>query len=244
MEEDNSTPEVMLAQEQAVIRRGPGIRSGVEAAFGFGGETEGTLVLTDRRIVYVHGDEKEVELRVGAWSAKRLYFSDVESLSSMSLDAASVEIPLSKIVKIAGHNGEAISPKLEVTWTGEGGSAQTAEFVQQITGGSRRKNLNDWANVIQKLKARQLKVAALPPAPAADTLEGRILGVLGDMQQKGLLTVENEVEEKYKLDLDPDEVESACGKLVAAGLVRKFAPQDEDPSYVKVSPLGEDDLSS
>src|SRR5271157_764978 len=116
MGEDDSTPEVMLAQEQAVIRRGPGIRKGVEAAFGFGGETEGTLVLTDRRLVFVHGNEKEESLRIGGFSAKRLYFSDVGSLASMPLDSASVEIPISKIAKVAGHHGEAIAPKLEVNW--------------------------------------------------------------------------------------------------------------------------------
>ncbi len=51
--------EIMLSQEQAVIRRGPGVRKEVESAFGLGGETEGTLVLTDRRLVYVHSNEKE-----------------------------------------------------------------------------------------------------------------------------------------------------------------------------------------
>src|SRR5271169_3651764 len=113
----------MLAQEQAVIRRGPGIRKGVEAAFGLGGETEGTLVLTDRRLVYVHGNEKEDDLRVGAWSEKRLYFSDVDTLDSMPLDSASVEIPLSRIAKVKGHSGEAVAPKLEVRWTDQGGAA-------------------------------------------------------------------------------------------------------------------------
>ncbi|HEV2390418.1 MAG TPA: hypothetical protein VGS04_06810, partial [Nitrososphaerales archaeon] len=117
MGQDNSAPEVMLAQEQAVIRRGPGIRKGVEAAFGLGGETEGTLVLTDRRLVYVHGDEKEETMRIGGFSAKRLFFSDVESLSSMPLDSESVEISISKLVRVVGHHGEAIAPKLEVTWT-------------------------------------------------------------------------------------------------------------------------------
>ena len=110
MGQDDSAPEVMLAQEQAVIRRGPGIRKGVEAAFGMGGETEGTLVLTDRRLVYVHGNEKEESVRIGGFSAKRLYFSDVESLDSMPLDSESVEIPISKIAKVAGHHGEAIAP--------------------------------------------------------------------------------------------------------------------------------------
>lgn len=242
MPQDNSKQEVMLAQEQAVIRRAPGIRKEIQATFGVG-DTEGTLVLTDQRLVYVHGDEKEEGLPIGGWSAKRLYFSDVETLDSMPLDSASVQIPISKIAKVAGHRGEALAPKLEVSWS-DGGKARADEFVQQITGGSRKKNLNDWAKVIQKLKAGQLKIAQLPPAPGDDTLEGRILRVLGDMQQKGLFTIEEEVEGQYKVDLDPDEVESACGKLVVAGLVRKFAPSDEDPSFVKISPLGDDDLGA
>ena len=244
MGQDDSRPEVMLAQEQAVIRRGPGIRKGVEAAFGFGGETEGTLVLTDRRLVYVHSNEKEEGIRIGAFSAKRLFFSDVESLGSMPLDSASAEIPISSIVKVAGHHGEAIAPKLEVSWTDGGGAARATEFVQQISGASRRRNLNDWANVIEKLRAKQLKITPLPPAPDANTLEGRILVVMGDMQEKGLMTIESEVEERYKVDLDPDDVEAACEKLIAAGLILKPVPRYEDVYYRKVSPLGEYDLSS
>jgi hypothetical protein len=234
----------MLAQEQAVIRRGPGIRKGVEAAFGLGGETEGTLVLTDKRLVYVHGNEKEVDVKVGAFSQKRLFFSDVESLNSMSLDSESLEIPISRIASVKGHRGEAVAPKLEVSWEDGTGSARTTEFVQQITGGSRRKNLDDWADVIEKLKAKRLKITPLPPAPGGDTLEGRILGALGDMQEKGLMTIEGDVEERYKVDLDPDQVEAACGKLVLAGLVRKTSPRDEDPYYRKVSPLADDDMGT
>jgi hypothetical protein len=234
----------MLAQEEAVINRGPGVRKGVEGAFGLGGETEGTLILTDRRLIYVHGKVKEVDIKVGAFSKKRLFFSDVESLNSVPMDSASVEIPLSKIVRVTGHHGEAIAPKLEVKWTDDNGAVQGAEFVQQITGGSRRKNLNDWAGVVEKLMKRQQKVVPLPPAPSDDTLDGRILDALGDMQEKGLLTIENEVEERYGIDLDPDDVEAACGRLFASGLIKRFAPRDEDPYYRKVSPLGDDDLSA
>ncbi len=244
MGQNDSTPEVMLAQEQAVIRRGPGIRKGVEGAFGLGGETEGTLVLTDRRLVYVHSNEKEEGIRIGAFSAKRLFFSDVVSLGSMALDSASVEIPISSIAKAAGHHGEAIAPKLEVSWTEGGGAARTTEFVQQISGASRRRNLNDWAKVIEKLKAKQLKVKQLPPAPGEDTLEGRVLAVLGDMQEKGLMTIESEVEERYKVDLDPDDVEAACEKLIAAGLILKPSARYEDVYYRKVSALGDDDLGA
>jgi len=237
-------PEVMLAQEQAVIRRGPGIRKGVEAAFGMGGESEGTLVLTDSRLVYVHGNEKEESVRIGGFSAKRLYFSDVESLDAMPMDPASVEIPISKIAKVVGHHGEAIAPKLEVNWTDGKGAARATEFVQQISGASRRKNLNDWAKVIEKLKSKQLKIKPLPPAPSGDTLEGRILGVLGDMQEKGLLTIESEVEERYKVDLDPDDVQAACDKLISGGLILKAELRYEDLFYRKVTPLGDDDLGA
>lgn len=243
MGQDNSAQEVMLAQEQAVIRRGPGIRKEIEAAFGMGGETEGTLVLTDRRLVYVHGNEKEESVRIGGFSAKRLYFSDVESLVSMQLDSESVEIPISKIVKVTGHHGEAIAPKLEVNWTDDGGAERATEFVQQISGASRRRNLNDWAIVIEKLKAKQLKITPLPPAPSGDTLEARIMVVLGDMQEKGLMTIEGEVEERYKVDLDPDDVEAACDRLIAEGLILKPVPRYEDVYYRKASPLGADDLS-
>jgi len=234
----------MLAQEEAVINRGPGIRKGVEGAFGLGGETEGTLVLTDKRLVYVHGDEKEVDIRLGTFKGKRLFFSDVEDLGSMAIDPASFEIVISTVTEVAGHGGEAIAPKLEVRWTDKSGAARATEFVQQITGGSRKRNLNDWAKVVEKLRRNQQKIITLPSAPADDSLEGRVLGALGDMQEKGLFTIESEIEERFGLDLDPEEVEEACGRLVAAGLVKNLAPPEEDPYYRKVSPLGDDDLGA
>lgn len=249
-QDDGSKQEVMLAQEEAVIHRGSGTRKGMEAAFGLGGETEGTLILTDRRLVYVHASkQKELDLQIGAFSQKHLSFTDVESLGSMSLDGESLSIPLSAIVSATGHRGPAIAPKLEVRWTdsaGGGGEAadHVTEFVQQMTGNSRRKNLNDWAPVIEGLRTGKQKVIQLPPPPGSDTLEGRILGVLGDMQEKGLLTIESEVEEIYGVDLDPDSVEAACGRLVSSGLVRNISPPNDEPFYRKVSPLGDDDLSA
>lgn len=232
----------MLAQEQAVIRRSPGIRKEVEASLGVG-ETEGTLILTDRRLVYVHGDEEEVSIPIGEFSAKRLYFANVDALESMVLDAESVAIPISSIAAASGHKLEALAPKLEVTWS-DGAKTRREEFVQQVTGRSRKKNLDDWAGVIQRLKAGKVSLVPLPPAPGEEKLEGRILRILGDMQQKGLFTIEEEVEQRYKADLDPDEVEAACGRLVAAGLVKRFEPKDEDVSFAKVSPLGDEDLGS
>jgi hypothetical protein len=108
----------MLAEEQAVIHRGAGLKKEVEGAFGLGGETEGTLILTDRRLIYAHkAAEEEVDLPVGLFTYKSLFIDDVEGLDSMSNDSEGLEIPLSRIVRAEGHGGRvAIAPKLEVEY--------------------------------------------------------------------------------------------------------------------------------
>ena len=236
----------MLAEEQAVISRGVGIIEEVEAAFDSGRETEGTLVLTNKRLIYVHGGSKEDDIPVGQTmpfveTKKRLIYSDVRDLESIPPDPANLSIPLDSVVFVVGHQREAMAPKLEVRWS-DGGENKVAEFVQQITGSSRRKNLNDWATVIKNLKSGQQKVATMPSLPDKDSLEGRIFVVLGDMQEKGLFTIEREVEQEFGVDLDPDDVEKASERLVSWGLVHRSGAADEDPFYQKSSPLGDDDL--
>ena len=234
----------MLAEEQAVIHRGVGFKKEVEGAFGFGGETEGTLILTNRRLIYVHlAAEQEVDLPVGLLTYKALFIDDIEGLDSISNDSEGLEIPLSKIVRVEGHGGrDAIAPKLEVDYTSKSGETHSTEFVEQITGASRKKNLDDWAEIIKKLKAGQVKPIELPDVPSEGTLEGRIYRALGDMQEKGALAIEEEVEERYHVDLDPDDVVSACNKLVGMGLIRKADTDEGDPFYTRISPLGENDV--
>jgi hypothetical protein len=236
--------EAMLAEEQAVIHRGAGLKKEVEGAFGLGGETEGTLVLTNRRLIYIHkAAEEEVDLPVGLFTYKALFIDDVEGLDSMSNDSEGLEIPLAQIVRVEGHGGrDAIAPKLEVEYTIQSGETRSTEFVEQITGASRKKNLNDWAEMINKLKAGQVKLIELPGAPSEATLEGRIYRALGDMEEKGALAIEEEVEKRYDVDLDPDDVVTACDKLVGMGLIRKADTDEGDPFYQRVSPLGQDDV--
>ena len=78
----------------------------------------------------------------------------------------------------------------------------------------------------------------LPRAPDRDTLGGRILTVLADMQEKGLMTIEDEVEKRFGIDLDPDEVKTTCEELAGEGLLKT----QDGSFFVKVSPLGSDDL--
>jgi hypothetical protein len=240
------TGEVILAEEEAVINRGIGLVNELETAFDVSGkQTEGTLLLTNRRLIFVVGGERQENIPIGTISTKGLYYADVEALNAIGADSRHFSIPIDSIVKVIGHNRLAeasglVSPKLEVRWN-EDGRLKTTEFVEQIAGRSRRKDLNDWSSVIERLKAGQQKIIALPPLPDANSLQGRILGVLGDLQEKGLFTIEGEVEQRFGVDLEPDAVEKACEELASIGLLRKVGKPEEGPFYRRVSPLGEAD---
>ncbi|MDG6929586.1 MAG: hypothetical protein JRN39_05290 [Nitrososphaerota archaeon] len=239
------TTETILAEEQAVRNRGVGVRTAVESAFGEGG-TEGTLVLTDRRLLYVCSSEQEEDIPTvsapfGLPAHLRLKFSDVSDLDGIAPDPTNVMILLSSVTRVAGHRGEISSPKLEVSWK-EGGEEKRTEFVQQVTGG-RKKNLDDWAAVIERLLSGSQKVVPLPSLPRPDTLEGKVIRVLADMQEKGIFEIESETEAQFKVELDPDDVQAACEKLVSEGLLTRRPGMEGDPFYSKASPLGGDDLS-
>ncbi|MGP8125938.1 MAG: hypothetical protein ACLQEQ_08800 [Nitrososphaerales archaeon] len=240
----NSPEESILAQEQAVTMRGLGVKRELEAEVGVG-EREGTLVLTNKRLIFVCTDEKEEDLRMGytpATPIAHLLFSDVEDLSEIPQDPANTFISISSITSATGHKGGLGKPKLEVRWTA-GAREKGAEFTEVLTG-KRKKNLNDLAAIIQRLKTGDLKLIEVPKAPAIDTLEGKIVHVLSDLQEKGIFSIEEEVEEKFKISVDPDEIQSACDKLAQAGALDRFPDSSGDIFYRKRSPLGEDDFSS
>jgi hypothetical protein len=240
----NPSDEIILAQEQAVTMRGLGAKKELEAEFGLA-ETEGTLVLTNKRLIFVCTNEQEVDISEGyspLVPTAQLLFSDVEGLDEIPQDPRNISIPLSSITSVKGHSSAATKPKLEIRWT-SGSEDKGAEFTEILTG-KRRKNLNDWATIIDKQKEGKLNLIALPNAPPIDTLEGRIVHVLSDMQEKGLFVIEQEVEEKFKVSLDPDEVQAACDKLVVEGALDRISDSTGDVYYRRRSPLGEDDMSS
>jgi len=240
--------EIILAEEEAVINRGVGITQQVESDFDLGPQTEGNLVLTNRRLVYAHGAQHEMDIPVGTvdpfetLGRKRLYISDVEDLDDIPHDSSNITIQISAVTSARGHHAPGLSPRLEVRWN-DGGVVKVTEFVEQETGRSRRRNLNDWAPVIERLKAGKQKLLLLPRAPQRDSLEGQVLVELADMQEKGLLTIGQGIEKKHGVSLDPEDVREACENLASQGLVERITPPQEDPFYVKVSPLGGDDLN-
>ncbi len=231
--------EVILAQEQGATLSMTGALKEVEANFGFG-EVEGTLVLTDRRLIFVCTDEKMVELPVGYFEAN-LVFSEVEGIDQIPQKPPNVFIPISSIESIRPHGGRLERPGFELEWK-DNGVKQSFLVVQAEE--RKGKGLKDWVTVIENLKAGRQKLVAIPQPPSTDTLEGKIARVLSDMQEKGVLEIEEEVEDQFKVDLDPDEVQAACDALAAQGIIRRYPDSSGDVFYRRSSPLGEDDLSS
>lgn len=231
--------EVILAQEQGATLSATGKKKEIEADFGFG-EVEGTLVLTDRRLIFVCTDEKLVELPVGLLEAD-LVFSEVEDLGQIPQGAPNVFIPISSIESVKPHGGRLERSGVEVKWD----DGKTKRSVLIVQGEERKgKGLKDWAPVIRNLKAGKQKLVTIPQPPSTETLEGRVARVLSDMQEKGVLEIEAEVEDQFKVDLDPDEVQAACDSLAARGIIRRYPDTSGDVFYRRASPLGEDDLSS
>jgi hypothetical protein len=227
--------ESILAQEQAVTMRGLGVKKELEAEVGVG-EKEGTLVLTNKRLIFVCTDEKEEDVHLGytpLTPTAHLLFSDVEDLGEIPQDPRNTFISISSVTSAIGHKGGLAKPKLEVRWTAKT-QEMGAEFTELLTG-KRKKNLNDLAAVIQKLKSGGLTLIAVPKAPPIDTLEGKVVHVLSDMQEKGVFSIKAEIEEKFKIDVDPDEIQGACEGLAKDGALDRFPDPQRHGQYGTLS---------
>ncbi|MDA4129639.1 MAG: hypothetical protein OK457_02600 [Thaumarchaeota archaeon] len=222
----SSSDEIILAQEQGAVMKSDS-----------GGKIQGTLVLTDRRLIFVSAD-KEEEIGTG-----RVRFADVEDLTNLPQSANNLSIPLSSIVQVSGSGGIIQPAMLKVSWS-DNARERRAEFSEELFRGG-KKDLRAWAKVIDGIKSGKTQISRpRTTPPSTDTLEGKILYVLGDMQEKGIFEIEEQVETTFKVDLDPDQVKPECDNLVNQGLVDVEPDPSGDNFYRKRSPLGEDDLSS
>jgi hypothetical protein len=218
----------------------------LESEFGAGGETEGTLVLTNRRLIYVTTNEKEDDLSepssLNPFGKSEVFYSEVEDIDSISKEPGNLFIPIQSIVSVAGRSPRLERPHLQVTWT-SGNKSQTSLFIETLTGRSRKKNLSDWAGVIERLKAGIPKLVHIPPTPSVDTLEGKIMRVMMDMQVRGPFAIAGAISDSLKVDVEEDDIEDACNKLVSTGSLLSELDSSGETFYRKASPLGEDDLS-
>jgi hypothetical protein len=235
----NVQSEVILAQEQGATMRLGGASKELEAEFG-GGTKEGTLVLTNRRLIFVCTNERAEELPVGYFGKHLLLYSEVQDLDSIPEQSPNVFILLAT-ASVKGHKGVLGRPSLEVSWEDKSGQ-HSLVFTETLTG-RRKRNLNDWASIIDGINKGSLKLVALPNPPSTESLEGKVMHVLADMQEKGLLEIEESVEDEYKIELDPDEVQTACDRLASDHLLVRYPDSSGDIFYRRASPIG-DDFSS
>jgi len=96
----NEPSETILAEEQGAMMRMAGERKELEAEFGIG-EKEGTLVLTNKRLIFVCTHEIEEDLPVSylpnPFAKFELLYSEVEDLEEVSKDPPNLFIPLGEI---------------------------------------------------------------------------------------------------------------------------------------------------
>lgn len=225
----SSNSEIILAQEQSALYK-----------VAMGREIEGTLVLTNKRLLFVVANKEENMGNV-AIDSKAIRYADVDDLNSVPADPSNLSIPLESILGVDSQGKVIRTPEIKVRWR-SGANESNAVFAQTLIGG-RKKNLNDWAKLIDDLRTGKRKISIPATTPARDTLEGKIFYILGDLQEKGPLEIEEDVEEKFSLDLDPDDVQAACDRLAKDGLVLKNHSYGLE-TYKRISPLGKDDPSS
>jgi hypothetical protein len=236
--------EVILAQEQGTTLRLGGARKELEAEFG--GSKEGTLILTNKRVIFACTGETEEDLPgetgLNPTGKIRLVYSEVDDLDDVPQRSPNVFIPITSITSAEGHGQGLERPSLKVAWNDAAGKHEVVFSETLIRPGKR--SLNDWAAVLGRLKAGTQNFAVLPSPPPVDTLDGKIMRVLADMQEKGLFAIEEAVEDRFKIQLDPDEVEEACEHLVTSHLLARNPDPSGGGFYRRVSPLGEDSFSS
>lgn len=237
----NESFETILAQEQGAIMRMAGKRKEFEAEFGIG-EKEGTLVLTNKQLIFVCTHEIREDVVLNPFMGLKFLYSEVEDLKEVSKDPPNLFISLGDIITVKGRRGGLGRPSLEVEWN-DHGSKRNYVFTEVLTG-RRKRNLNDWAQIVENLKSGRQKLVALPPVPPVDTLEGKIMRVLADLQEKGVFTIEGSIEETFKVELGPDEVQATCDRLSSQGLLVRRPDSSGDIFYRRVSALGEDNPSS
>lgn len=231
--------EIILAQEQDVQVKDniPGKMKSVV----------GTLVLTDRRLLMVEANkEEELDLKMGGFTKRSATFryADIDDLDEVTSNPNNISIRLNSIVSAVGTEGILRPPELKISWRLESGVINNAVFTEELIGG-RKKGLKDWARIILGVRDGTTKIQRpTMSTPSVDSLEGKVLHVLGDMQEKGVFEIEDETETEFKVDLDPDVVESACENLASTGFLDKTIDSSGEIFYRRKSPLGNDDLSS
>jgi len=261
-----SAAEVILAEEQGASRN-----------LGSLHKKSGTLILTNKRLVFMRGN-KEIRIEVvpEIWRdivpnifpsglPAILGFAEVYDTAEIpsQMTFPDVSIDLASIISATPERPVDVtsfrrSSRLVVSWNS---SIETkiVEFEEHMSGRPRKINLNDWGDVIMKIKSgyfdnliRELINSRNSSQLEVNSIEANVYFLLGDLQSKSTVLLSKEMEERFATRIDFERIQQACDRLerlkLIAGTYDTFwndGDLDRPPFYRKYPPLGSEyDLSS
>jgi hypothetical protein len=174
--------------------------------------TEGSLILTNRRLVFAKGKVNLANEEVPQILRGRDLFA----------------IPLEQIANVSGNRG-ILRPSLNVSWRNQPGDQSTTktEFLQNYRPKNleeARNGINEWVPLIERAAVSDVEDSPTETQSATvdeNELKSRVLEELGDMQWKGFFQISKELREKYDMSVDPDQLEKVCHGLVEDKLIEQ-----------------------
>ena len=187
---------------------------------------EGTLTFTTKHLIFVssNGNHSETTTDESAPESEAGN-TDSEDPEVTVADSDTFSIPLSSIVSVEGKRGM-FRPSLTVYWRDDAqNETSKMEFIQKTRHVSTSGNINDWESKIHHLSTAQVMVAqeinSAMHSAEPRSVPTKILGVLNDGEWKGLIQIERELREQYGTEIDIDELETQCNKLVTEKILER-----------------------
>lgn len=183
---------------------------------------EGSLVLTNRRLVFAAGKSTLTP----------------DEIKKVMQDRDAFSISLEQIANVTGNRG-ILRPSLQVIWRNapEDQTTMRTDFIQNYrpkTLEEATNGINEWVSAIEggALADGDLKSGESAAIVDQSELKSKVLEELGDMQWKGFFQIEKELREKFNLTPDPDLLEKVCAELVK----EKRIEQDKYGQFFRKTP--------
>lgn len=201
-------------QDERVLRKAEGVICKSSLVI-----LEGTLSLTDIRLIFDVGDES-VDSKMD--NAEEIDGSEDEENKG---DDYKLSIPLESLISVRGKKGM-LRPSLFVDWRKSPTDQESfTEFIQKNKADQKEENINEWQIAIEE--ASTSKISILRQKNLAqynsfnNSLEAKILAILDDSEWTGVFQIKSELENRFNENWDVEEIDSSCKKLIEQRLVEQ-----------------------
>ncbi|MCL5069210.1 MAG: hypothetical protein M1368_12790, partial [Thaumarchaeota archaeon] len=188
---------------------------------------EGDLTLTNKRLLFVSskGRPPVTEPEDLVPESTKVVEDDEDPENPPDQGSQSFSIPLSSIVNVEGKRGM-LRPSLTVYWRDDSQNPTAKmEFIQKTRRVSSSENINEWGSEILRISFADISLTQKKnsdlEAVDQESVASKILGILDADEWKGLFQIKKELREEYDTDIDIDELETQCNKLVTEKLVER-----------------------